>query len=276
MKVLKSLLILFASLALKLNAQEVQVIDTTKWLCTYNYEFLQDSTSKYSLKQIQMVLQVGNHSSVFCDLFNFIGDSLLYYNQNTDGAVFANIMSTSLSGINTNQLVSYSVYKNYPKKAFSFFKAYANQKYFKVVEPMQMKWKLEASKDTEITSYRCKKASTTFAGRRYLAWYTAEIPVGDGPYKFNGLPGLIVKISDIRNEHQFTLTSIKKLKYIRPITISKQNYIEIKPQEYVTVLRNNLNKLSGKVVSGEVKMNEEAKAKSLQGLKAKNNFIEKY
>jgi GLPGLI family protein len=31
------------------------------------------------------------------------------------------------------------------------------------------------------------KATTEFAGRTYVAWYTTEISIADGPYKFYGL-----------------------------------------------------------------------------------------
>ena len=269
--------IIFIIIGTKSFAQEVQIIDTTKWLCAYKYEFLQDSTSKYSLKQVQMNLQIGSHLSKFCDLFDFIGDSLLnLHNNNNDEATF-NMVSKSVSGISSNFLATYYVYKNYPQNSNLFFSAYSDHKFFKVVQPMRMTWKLDAMKDTVILGYRCQRAFTSYAGREYTAWYTTQIPISEGPYKFNGLPGLIVKIFDSKNQHRFTLTSVKKLKYVQPITLSKQNYIEITPHEYVNVLRNKMARLFGRVQNGDIPINsDEAKTKSLQGLKAKNNFIEKY
>lgn len=38
------------------------------------------------------------------------------------------------------------------------------------------------------------------------------MPFPDGPYKFNGLPGLIVKLEDKTRSHQFLLKGNKKLK----------------------------------------------------------------
>jgi GLPGLI family protein len=54
-----------------------------------------------------------------------------------------------------------------------------------------------------------KKATTEFAGRTYVAWYTTEISIADGPYKFHGLPGLILSIYDTNKHYQFTVSSIK-------------------------------------------------------------------
>lgn len=63
-----------------------------------------------------------------------------------------------------------------------------------------MEWNFSEESDT-ILGYECRKATADFAGRRYVAWFTPEIPLPFGPYKFGDLPGLILKIED--TEHQF-------------------------------------------------------------------------
>lgn len=47
-----------------------------------------------------------------------------------------------------------------------------------------------------ILDYKCIKATTRFRGRDYTAWVTKELPINDGPWKFYGLPGLILQIED--------------------------------------------------------------------------------
>lgn len=56
-----------------------------------------------------------------------------------------------------------------------------------------------------INNYDCMKATTHFAGRDYVAWFTKDIPIPDGPYVFCGLPGLIVKINDLQSYYTFEL-----------------------------------------------------------------------
>ncbi len=51
----------------------------------------------------------------------------------------------------------------------------------------------------KIGMYVCQKASAVFRGRHYFAWYTSEIPVSAGPWKFTGLPGLILEVADDSN-----------------------------------------------------------------------------
>ena len=61
-----------------------------------------------------------------------------------------------------------------------------------------------------IKNYVCNKATVKLEGREYTAWYTSEIPISDGPYKFWGLPGLILKIADTQNHYEFLLESFEK------------------------------------------------------------------
>lgn len=67
--------------------------------------------------------------------------------------------------------------------------------YTKEVTP-HIDWKL--SKDIKkIGKFTCKKATAFFRGREYTAWYTPEIPVPFGPWKLQGLPGLILEAYDV-------------------------------------------------------------------------------
>ena len=43
-----------------------------------------------------------------------------------------------------------------------------------------------------------------------MAWFTSEIPISEGPWKFHGLPGLIVKLHDTKRHYEFELVSFKK------------------------------------------------------------------
>jgi GLPGLI family protein len=119
--------------------------------------------------------------------------------------------------------------KKYPKTNFSHIvnKNYGNQNVtdasilirqaYLYEQRNEIKWQLFS--DTLILKeYVCNKATTRYEGRDYTAWYTSEIPISDGPYKFWGLPGLILKIFDSENHYSFTLESFEKQK-------SEPNYL---------------------------------------------------
>jgi GLPGLI family protein len=55
------------------------------------------------------------------------------------------------------------------------------------------------------------------------------MPIQDGPYKFHGLPGLILKIEDETKSHSFALKGIKSLSedFIYPEVNQSKKTIEI-------------------------------------------------
>ncbi len=75
-----------------------------------------------------------------------------------------------------------------------------------------------------------QKATTEFAGRKWTAWFTEELPFQDGPYKFRGLPGLIVKLEDATQSHVFELKAVGKYKEeIQKVSefVGNDKYIEV-------------------------------------------------
>ena len=70
-----------------------------------------------------------------------------------------------------------------------------SQVYIKETTP-NINWKID--KETKkIGNFICKKATGSFRGREYTAWFSTEMPLQFGPWKLNGLPGLILEAYDI-------------------------------------------------------------------------------
>ncbi|WP_315058036.1 GLPGLI family protein [Chryseobacterium indoltheticum] len=101
-----------------------------------------------------------------------------------------------------------------PKTYFNFtiIQSNENVQYFDLAgmslltykEPVIKNWKL-LDETKIINSINCKKAEVRFKGRNWIAWYSPEIPFPYGPMKFSGLPGLIIKITDDKNDFDFEL-----------------------------------------------------------------------
>ena len=58
--------------------------------------------------------------------------------------------------------------------------------------------------------HQCQKAICRWRGRDYIAWFAPDIPISRGPWKFGGLPGLIMKIHDVDSLYVFEAVSIEK------------------------------------------------------------------
>lgn len=68
-------------------------------------------------------------------------------------------------------------------------------------------WQL-SSERKQILNFDCQKAEVSWAGRQWIAWFTDQIPLPEGPYKFGGLPGLIIELYDSQKDYHYTCVGI--------------------------------------------------------------------
>ncbi|MDW8297210.1 MAG: GLPGLI family protein [Raineya sp.] len=96
-----------------------------------------------------------------------------------------------------------------------------------------MKWILGKEKK-KILGFPCKSATTTFRGRTYKAFYTEKIPLSDGPWKFGGLPGLILEIASQDGVYKWTAIEYSQNVSEKPRKCPNINKIQFLTwQEYV-------------------------------------------
>lgn len=69
-------------------------------------------------------------------------------------------------------------------------------------------WQLE-SETKEVSNLKCYKATGVFRGRKWIVWYSPQVPFSTGPWKLNGLPGLVLEAYDVDEKFSFVATSIK-------------------------------------------------------------------
>lgn len=72
-------------------------------------------------------------------------------------------------------------------------------------QPLLLSWQIDQTADSTISGVRCLRARVHYGGRDYVAWFAPEIPIPDGPYVFNGLPGLITLVYDRAGWYRFEL-----------------------------------------------------------------------
>lgn len=78
-------------------------------------------------------------------------------------------------------------------------------------EPNEMVWTLE-NEYKIFSGMKCQKATISKYGRKWIAYFSTNYPFPFGPYKFNGLPGLILEVHDSNNEFNFTAVEVKPYK----------------------------------------------------------------
>lgn len=75
----------------------------------------------------------------------------------------------------------------------------------------EIRWEVTQQVDT-ICGYTCFAATASFRGRDWTVWYAPAIPVGAGPWKLNGLPGLVLRAMDSLKDFMWECRSIEQKK----------------------------------------------------------------
>lgn len=104
---------------------------------------------------------------------------------------------------------SYKIIKTYPDMKVEYVDR-ISRNLFSYEDPVKLYWNILPDKQ-KIGEYNAQKATTEFGGRKWTAWFSTDIPFQDGPYKFYGLPGLIVKIEDSEKNYSWQLSGNKKI-----------------------------------------------------------------
>ena len=87
------------------------------------------------------------------------------------------------------------------------------ERFYSVKEPkIKLNWVLKKATKT-LLNYKCNSASLKFKDKEYTAYYTTKIPINEGPWKYRGLPGLILEIKSLDNKIDFKVSSIKQEKH---------------------------------------------------------------
>jgi len=109
---------------------------------------------------------------------------------------------------------------------------------YKVKQDVELNWKL-TNEFSKILNYDVQKATTEFGGRKWTAWFTKDIPIQDGPYKFKGLPGLILKIEDSTKSHIWELKGIRsnQKEFVYP-DLKNYRIIELNHNQFIKKFKN--------------------------------------
>lgn len=168
----------------------------------YKMKYIPDSLNKEKKIYVDnLVLLFNNHSSVY-----FSQEAKDYYDYLKKG------MSTIVNG-----KISLGTLPSFPRSRASVYKngeiitaTLPVGKYFYSFEEPKLEWILLDDKST-INGVNCNLAKTvTDTGDTFFAWYSMEYPFSEGPFRFKGLPGLILKIYNKNNTIEIEAIGIKQ------------------------------------------------------------------
>ena len=180
------------------------VLDECKIRVEYAAKIVLDTVANFKCNDV-VVVDIGNSVQKFY--------SYIWWRRNMNYTLFELKLDDEQVSIPKSKFqpaIDYAIFRDLQKrKLISHHQLYGSKKQiFEYEEDFpQFEWQLSADTIT-IQDYVCQKAEADFRGRRWTVWFTPEIPIDGGLWKFNGLPGLILRAYDASEHFYFELQSI--------------------------------------------------------------------
>lgn len=188
--------------------------------CAYRLRWAKDRAQDKWVEQT-FILQCGPAMSKFYDQRVRAIDDLLQKSVPSD-------LETNPSAYSGGDRLT--IYQNMPAGELTLTDSFSAA-FYRCVEPMpQIDWRI-GSQTCEILGYTCRRADCDFRGRTYTAWFTEEIPLSCGPWKFHDLPGLIMAVEESEGDYSFRIEGIEKCD--EAIDIDTRQYIDSQREKYL-------------------------------------------
>lgn len=179
--------------------------DTAQILVHYKFSYVQDTDNRAHPCTENMVLFVGKASSSFRSYDRQLQNGLYRrqmqeaINNSADGNIRLDHKITA-SGTEYYQFINY---RKLVRREVMMSSYIIND-----VLPV-INWHISGEK-ANFAELHCQKATCHFKGRDYTAWFCPDLPVRVGPWKLNGLPGVIVEAYDAKKEVVFKFDRVEK------------------------------------------------------------------
>lgn len=188
------------------SSKNYKKIDDGAYDCLFLYRVkAHDKAGEEVIEDYYCMLDLGRNAARFTDWTVFRGDS----------AIFAPTPSPELKGKYLKQLGSQTyrfypdIIQNYPEGNITYTDL-VTPDWLEYTEPLgTMEWTITQDTDS-VCGYLCTRAITSYGGRDWEAWFAEDIPSQFGPWKFNGLPGLILRARDTEGVHDFMAISFRR------------------------------------------------------------------
>ena len=201
------------------------VVDTAKYKCTYNFKFLADTITMRYRDHDLYVIQIGEnftksycyqvfymdsiHNNPYRMTFN-LEPQIKYFEENSHALAARDPAALAGAEKFSRGFFPFYVYKDLKKDKITVVDNISVYSFTYEEELKPQGWTIMEDTMT-ILGYSCQKAVCSFRGRDWEAWFTSEIPISEGPWKFCGLPGLITKLEDSESHCIFEMNSFQKV-----------------------------------------------------------------
>lgn len=237
----------------------------SSYIFGYRLNYVPDSTNANNIRTEDFVLYVLEGKSLFTSENYLKRDSVIKSTQVTNVLNLSKVPNTRFKYVLIKEGDKIKYYETILKYKFEY------------EEDANFDWNLVSGETKKIGNYNCSRANLKYGGREWEAWFTVDIPINDGPFKFSKLPGLIVQISDSEKHYSFELISIEKNRIIEN-TIFDESFLEqhkkVSKSDFFKAVKNINDNIINELSSSGLTVSGDSAEKVKSNLKKKNNPIE--
>lgn len=195
-----------------------QFIEPSVLEIQYTFQMVKDTLSRTKKSEDIMILRIGKNTSQFFNRNRFYGDSLATDPEGRKlwGKLMVQaIRQRNFESMPGSKTMGNYIYKNYPQGKITTTDQHIVDFFIYEEDYVPQKWQI-ADSVKQILDYTCQKAECDFRGRRWIVWFTPDIPISDGPWKLNGLPGLILEAYDTHKDFHYIAIGLQQNK-LKPV-----------------------------------------------------------
>jgi len=216
----------FTILFLLLSIICIHSQEKSRYKCAYEANVVRDTVTHESFGKDTYIVQINENMTKGFYYVGFYSDSLKNVNKILHDQMmtkaFTDASENLRQGISSPYEKAFShliprqpfnsiLYKDYKKNEMRIVDLIVLVNEFIFTEELEPQDWTILSDTMTILGYHSQKATCHYRGRNWIAWFTSEIPLSEGPWKFYGLPGLITKISDEKDHYGFVLTGFQEI-----------------------------------------------------------------
>lgn len=145
---------------------------------------------------------------------------------------------------------SRDVYKNLDEGRMVDSREFMTKQFLIKGDEEEFKWKI-AEGQKMILDYMCLKATFSDTADSYVAWFTPQIPIANGPAEYGGLPGMILELDVNEGERTSLAVEVRAEEIDKSLLKEPKKGKEVTDEEFREIVREKMKEMRAQRQQGD-------------------------